>query len=495
MSFIRETLSTWRRRPAGAAVAAVLAGTAALGAPPAAAQQAAQQIVATRDDVHAGDMTVPVHKSQVLRLSRPYVELAVGNSEIADVLPLTDRSIYVLGKALGSTNLSVYGRGKQLLAVVDLNVGHDVEGLKARLHELMPGAAIEVRAVNDSVVLSGGVASAEQAARAVAIAERYAPERVSNLLKVRGSQQVMLAVRIAEVSRTMARELGIKPNFLIGEPGDENFVFNVLDGLATSRFGVPILGVSTTAFGVAQGQVRAGEFALDFIIDALEERGLVKVLAEPNLVALSGETAGFLAGGEFPIPVAQEADRNGLAITVEFKQFGVSLAFTPTVIDEDLINLKVEPEVSQIDPTTAVTVAGFSIPGLSTRRAGTTVELRDGQSLAIAGLLQSDFQDQLQGLPGLSNLPVLGAMFRSTEFQRRETELVIIVTPKLVQPVAAGALAAPTDYFVPPSDIDLFLHGRVEAPGPLPLAASGQAAVLGAEAGGGVDGRYGHIVK
>lgn len=426
--------------------------------------------------LHAGEMTVPVNKSQVLRLDRAYSGLSVGNPEIADVVALSNRSVYVLGKRMGTTNLSVYGPNRELVAVVDIVVAHDVEGLKSRIHELIPGSNIEVRAVSDSVVLSGLVANPEQASRAVAIAQRFAPDQVTNLMRVRGSQQVMLSVRIAEITRTVAKELGLKPNFQIGD-----VTFATLDPLNLTRFAAGL--IATTA----------DRMTLNFLIDALEEKGLVKVLAEPNLVAMSGDTANFLAGGEFPVPVAQSSDNGQFAITVEFKQFGVSLAFTPTVIDGDLINMVVNPEVSQIDNTTAVTLNGFQIPGLSTRRATTTIELRDGQSFMIAGLIQNDFQDTVRQIPGLGDIPILGALMRSSSFQRRETELVIIVTPHLVQPVQTSSLRLPTDGFVPPTDLELFLLGRTESSASSSPVSAG--AVLGAQAGGGLSGSHGHIIR
>jgi len=425
------------------------------------------------DDHRAGELVVPVNKSQVLRVDRPFKDLLVGNPDIADVMPMTDRSVYVLGKQVGSTNLTIYGPGRRLIAVIDLIIGHDVSGLRNRLHELMPDEAIEVRAANGAVVLSGSVSTAARLDRVLAVAERYAPEKVTNLLTVAGSQQVMLAVRVAEVKRSLTRKLGLKPTIFGGD-----FLVDVLDPL------------DLTAFLGATASFVTGDVNIDVLIDALERKGAVKILAEPNLIALSGDTANFLAGGEFPIPVAQETDDNGTTITVEFKQFGVSLAFTPTVLSNDLINLRVAPEVSQIDETNAVRVSGFEIPGLTTRRANTTVELRDGQSFAIAGLIQSDFTDQVRQIPGIGDIPVLGALFRSSEFQRDETELVIIATPHLVQPAPPGALASPADVFNPPSDTDLFLFGRMEgAPG------VSEAEVLSARPGGGISGGYGHILK
>ena len=408
------------------------------------------------------ELIVTVNKSRLLRLEHPFAHVAVGNPAIADIMPMTDHSIYVLGKTPGTTTLSLFDHNKQLQTVLELSITPDVDGLKRKLHELMPLDPIEVRTIGDSVVLSGTTISSDHAGRALALAENYAPKKVTNLLRVVGSQQVMLAVKVAEVNRTVTRALGVKPNITVGD-----FSFSTLDPVDASRFGLAQL---------------TGAFAMQ--IDALEQKGLVKVLAEPNLIALSGDTANFLAGGEFPVPIAQGTS-GGIAITVEFKKFGVGLAFTPTVLEGGLINLRVSPEVSEIDRTNSVIVSGFSIPGLSTRRATTTVELHDGQSFAIAGLLQSDFQDQIRQLPGLGNVPILGALARSSDFQRSETELVIIVTPHLVHPVAEGGLASPIDSFAPPSDLDIFLNGRVE----------GQFPKTQETAGAGLAGHYGYMLK
>jgi pilus assembly protein CpaC len=468
------------RRFLGAAIAfATLIVVALVTASPASAQRAT---VRPLGGTTGGEMVVPINKSQLLRLDQAFTELSVGNPAIADVLAVTDRTIYVLGKALGSTRLSIYGANKEVLAIVDLVVTQDIGEIKRRLHELLPGEAVEVRAVNDSIMLSGRVSSAQQAARAAAVAETYAPKKVTNLMVVKGSQQVMLSVKVAEVARSVSKQLGLKPIFRLGGATNTNFTFNTLDTLDVTRFAATALHWGT------------GFITLDFLIDALEQKGVVKILAEPNLVALTGDTASFLAGGEFPIPVSQTTSSGLPTITIEFKQFGVSLAFTPTVIDGDLINLVVSPEVSQIDRTVSVQISGFTVPGLSTRRATTTVEVRDGQSFAIAGLLQNDITDQVRQIPGLGDVPILGALFRNSSFQRNETELVIFVTPRLVKPVPAGTIAAATDYFVPPSDVDLFLDGRIEAPNS-GIVPEGPRQFLGKPAGGGIDGRYGHIIK
>ncbi|MFO0997834.1 MAG: type II and III secretion system protein family protein [Alphaproteobacteria bacterium] len=429
---------------------------------------------------HAGEFIVPLNKSQILHTDVPFTDLTVGNPAVADVLPLSNRTIYALGKALGSTNLTIYGKNRALIAVVDLVVSFDVDGLKRSLHENLPGERIDVRVANGSVVLGGTLNGAIEISRAVSIAERFAPKQVTNLLKVKGSQQVLLEVRVAEMKRTLAKELG----------------FNVNSNYSTSNGGFTFnsgIGPAVDAFVRGSASVMTGGLSLLTAFDALEEKGLVKMLAEPNLVALSGDTASFLAGGEFPVPVAQTTGLGGTTITVDFKKFGVSLAFTPTVLGAGLINLVVAPEVSQIDRSISVSTGpGLLVPGLSVRRATTTIELRDGQSFAIAGLLQNDFQDRIRQFPWLGDVPVLGALFRSTDFQRNETELVIIVTPHLVRPAPAGTLAAPTDNFVPPSERDLFLFGKVETPEATPATAT---KALSSGAAGGLTGKAGHIVK
>jgi pilus assembly protein CpaC len=355
---------------------------------------------------------------------------------------------------------------------------------------MIPDENIEVRGVNDAIALSGRVSSAERLSQALAVAESFAPKKVNNFLSVIGSQQVMLQVRFAEVTRTAAKALSISSNVLYDD-GDNSF--QILTGTRSTTGISDILSpfLSSTA------AISTGNFDINLLFDALEEKGLVKTLAEPTLIALSGDTASFLAGGEFPVPVAQSSSTGTATgtivtnpvITVEFKQFGVGLSFTPTVLGDGLINLGVKPEVSQIDnsPERSVVSSGFRIPALTTRRASTTVELRDGESFAIAGLLQNDFSDQIRTIPWLGDVPILGTLFRSTRYQRQETELVILVTPRLVKPARAGELATPADRFVAPTESDLFLLGRNEDP------RSGTEAA--GPMGGGASGTYGHILQ
>lgn len=426
----------------------------------------AQGIITASEAGRAGEVEVPLNKSQVIRSDRPFSRALVGNPEIADVLPLTDQSLYVLGKKNGTTSLTLYDRRNALIAVIDVVVGPDVIGLKRQLSELVPGDGVSARISNESIVLEGMVSSAVAADRAVRLAETYAPGKVVNMMSIGSAQQVMLEVRFSEVKRSALKQMGA--GFFVGNDSG-SFTGAIGGGAslvpdATTGAGVLQLGSIVDSFGILTK--RFGAFGLNFdaALDALERKGAITTLAEPTLVALSGETATFLAGGEFPIPVAQDSGGDGgsRAITVQFKPFGVSLAFTPTVLADGVINLIVAPEVSSIDPTASVTVNNLRIPGLQVRRAKTMVELKDGQSFALAGLLRRDFQDTVRQFPILGSIPIIGSLFRSTNFQREETELVIIVTPRLVRPVRAGQLKVPTDRVRPPNEADLFLNGRTD---------------------------------
>jgi pilus assembly protein CpaC len=428
------------------------------------------KIVVQGDETrHAGEFVVPINKSQVLQLDVPFADLLVGNSGIADVLALTDRTVYILGKALGSTSLTIYGREKNLIAVLDLVVAPDIEGLKARLFEIMPDQKIEARTANGAVVLSGTVSGNTTMDRILAVSERFAPGLVTNLMSVEGSQQVMLRVRFIEMNRSVTKNIGF--NFEIFE-GDFSFTSgnNFLGNTSLANFGAAALTGGTL-----------GALGIDFLLNALETKGLTKTLAEPNLIALSGDTASFLAGGEFPVETVTEDGQS----QTEFKPFGVRLSFTPTVLDDGLINLIVSPEVSLVDHSFGTP------PGLSVRRATTTIELRDGQSFAMAGLFQDDFSDSIDQIPLLGEIPVLGALFRSSSFTKDETELVILVEAHLVKPAPIGSLATPVDNFVPPSEADIWLFGRVEAPSSGIPREGG----LAAQGAGGIGGHYGHIIK
>jgi len=431
------------------------------------------------------ELVVPAGKSEILELPAAYADIMVASPEIADVLPLSDHSVYVVGKKLGSTAISIYGPGKRLLTSVSVVVSADVGGLKTRLHEILPAeTGVKVSAANESIVLSGPISSGPRAQQVVALAESYAPGKVVNMLSVQGVQQVMLSVRFVEMERSAAKALRANtssPNVAEGRPfittGDQ-----FVNG-----------GAGLDPFGIAQTVIRNGDINLDILFDALETRGLVKTLAEPTLVAMSGDTASFLAGGEFPIPVAQSQNNGVTTVTVEFKQFGISLAFTPTVLDDGVINLVVAPEVSSIDPSASVTTGGLTIPGIKVRRAKTTVELRDGESFTIAGLLRDDYRNDVRQYPFIGDLPVIGALFRSTGYQKNQTELVLVVTPHLAVPVR-GPAATPADRFVPPSDFELFLFGAQKAT-KTPKSAEDRALMSVDPKTAGIDGVYGHVLN
>jgi len=380
----------------------------------------------------------------LMRTEAAFKEVRVANAEIADVVVLTDKSFQVLGKTSGKTNVMLYDAQKRLVDIVDVTVGFDLVGLKKSLFETFPKDKIEVRNLAGGVYLTGDVSNDSVSRQAEKIAEAYAPKRVTNGLSIRDSHQVMLEVRFVEATRDAVKELGI--GLLTQRAGD--FAFQSGSALAN-----PVLS------GVLQGGF--GRATLDTSIEALEEKGVIRTLAEPNLVSMSGETASFLAGGEFPIPVPADDGQIG----IEFRQFGVGLAFTPTVLDDGIINLKVAPEVSQLDNANAIRINGTEVPALRVRRANTTIELRNSQSFAIAGLLQNENSNRKTQTPWIGDVPVLGSLFRSTRYQKAETELVIIVTPRLVQPASdISELASPLDRLSVPGDMESFIGGVLEGP-------------------------------
>ncbi len=432
-----------------------LTAIAALAAVAMAAPAAAQMAGA---GLHAGALEVPVNKSQVVSADRPIAKALIGNAEIADVLPISDRSVYVLGKKLGTTSLTLYDKTNRVIAVMDIAVGPDVEGLRGQLAQLIPGQTINARISNESIVLSGMVNDAGAADRAAQLAKAYAGDKVVNLISLGGSQQVMLEVRFAEVDRQIGERLGVSAT---GTSDGGTFT-----GATGENAAGAIVGAIPDAFGVFTKAFRLGNLNIDATLEALERRGLSKTLATPTLIALSGERASFLAGGEFPIPVLQnsgstgDVTNTGSGITVEFKSFGVSLGFTPTVLADKVINMIVEPEVSSIDPTASIRINGLVVPGLQTRRASTTVELRDGESFAIAGLLRNDFQTTVRQLPILGSIPIIGALFRSSDFRNGQTELLIVVTPRLVAPIRPEQVRLPTDRLGDPQAVDVLLDGE-----------------------------------
>jgi pilus assembly protein CpaC len=435
-------------------------------------------------------LTVAVGKTEDVRTDASFVDLVVGDPEIADVAPLTDRSLSILGRKSGTTRVSAYAEGKKLIGVFDVEVTHDTSMISAAIARRFPHEKIKVTSVNGRLMLSGNVNDAVTVDKAMTLARQFGPE-VINSMGVASPQQVMLEVRFIEVNRKASREFGVQwngfsnngkflgnignrteasqlpitngytfgqPNAAVPGPGGPN----VLPG-AVKLSPIVAAGVlsGTAPFGFMIGKLIANGLSADILINALEQKGMARALAEPNLVALSGDTASFLAGGEFPVPVPGSLG----TVSIEYKRYGVGLAFTPTVLADGLMNLKIEPEVSQLDMSNPVQVAGISVPPLIVRRAATTVELRDGQSFVIGGLLQSQGENAAQQLPWLGDIPVLGALFSSRSYQKKETDLAIIVTPRLVRPARPGdTIRTPLDSSLPPNDADFFLMGKTEIP-------------------------------
>lgn len=431
------------------------------------------------------EVVVAAGKSRVIQLPDRFVDLMIADPKIADVLPLTSHSVYVVGKAPGSTALTIYGPDKRPLAAINVVVAGDINGLKRRLNEILPNeAGVQVRpAAGDAIVLSGVASSPTALNQIMTLAETYAPKKVVNMMTVEGSQQIMLTVRFVEMQRTTAKALRLNTDFV---SGDGSFAFNTGDTFA---------GVVAETFGAVAGNFGLGDGDITILLDALETRGVIRTLAEPTLVAMSGDTANFLAGGEFPIPVAQSSSGSDVGvptITVAFKQFGVGLSFTPTLLSDGLINLIVNPEVSAIDEENSITTGSIRIPGLKVRRAHTTVELRDGESFVIAGLMAQDYANTIRQMPLLGDLPIIGTLFRSTSFQRGETELVMVVTPHLAKP-RRGPTAIPSGDFIPPSDFELFLMGT-QTGSAAQLRPEDRALMAVDPRHGGVDGPHGHVL-
>jgi pilus assembly protein CpaC len=411
----------------------------------------------------ARKLKVAINSAVVVESDVPFAELSVANPAIADIATLSDRTIYVLGKSPGRTTLTLLGPDGRLITNVSVRVTPDLSEFKERLREILPGENIEVRTANDGIVLSGTVSSIAKLDRALDLAERYAPDAVSNLMSVGGTQQVMLKVRFAEMRRSVSKDLSASLGFQTsgGSVGANGFTNTLQNGnnLATS------LGTGAVAGAVNSTRERNGVFSFGFgsgslralvVLEALEAKGLVRTLAEPNLTALSGQEATFLAGGEYPIPISEDG-----SVSISYKPFGVELKFTPTVLDEDIINLKLDTAVSGLDPTVVVQNNGFSVNAFSKRASSTVVEMRDGESFAIAGLLEDDFRDVAGQVPWLGDIPVLGALFRSANFERRQSELVVIVTAHLVSPTRGNSLVVSTDRIRPPTEREFFLNGKV----------------------------------
>jgi pilus assembly protein CpaC len=469
---------------------------------------AAATAAETVDAMGTRELLVPLFKSRVLSLDAPAARVSVGNPDVADIVVIGPTELYVLGKDLGTTNVLMWGRDNRLIGSIAVEVQHDLEGLKRKLFELLPGEAIEVRSSQRSIVLSGPVSDASRMNAAMQLAQSYLAQiqtaktaeqfeqetgskredktvgLVINLMQVSGAQQVMLEVKVAEIARSELKRMNAKFNSFRrggnlnwgGVNGGATFpdaVFApddvripVFDSAAP--YGPVIDEFAPTDLNIENQGLFASfldeNFLFNLAIDAAKEKGLAKILAEPTITTLTGQEAQFLSGGEFPIPVPN--GDNG--ITVEFKEFGVGVKFIPVVLASGHINLKLHISVSELATSNNVSIrtpgtsASFLVPALSKRSASGTVELGDGQTIGLAGLINENLRQVVTKFPGLGSVPVLGALFRSQDFLKGETELVILVTPRLARPIAAGKAKLPTDSYVQPTDAEFYLRGAIE---------------------------------
>lgn len=441
-------------------------------------------------------LELTVGKSKVLDLPVAIKRASLANPEVADTVVLSPTQIYLTGKTIGVTNVTLWNESGKMMGMYDLVIAPDVTRLKENLHKTLPEEnGILVTSDHDHITLSGTASNANNLNRALSMAEAYAPKKIVNAMQVGGVQQVMLEVRVAEMNRELIKRLGVNFTGI----GNDFFALSILGNLTSIASLAYTGGTPAVATGLTQtiqgafGFNAGGTTWIGFV-DALKEENLLKVLAKPTLMALNGQEAAFLAGGEFPIPVPQAF---GL-VTIQFKKFGVGLVFTPNVLDRKHISLNVAPEVSELDFTNALRTQGFVVPAITTRRAATTIELADGQSFAIGGLLRDNVRESVKKVPFLGEVPILGALFRSSSFQKSETELVIIVTPHLVKPLDMNAQTLPTDYFVEPNDFEFYLMGFAEKSGHGGKAGqrSPAAEVLSnrISMGSAMEGRVGHMM-
>jgi pilus assembly protein CpaC len=430
-----------------------------------------------------GPLSLDAGKGTLVPLSEDATSVFIADPTIADVQVPSPKAVFVLGKKAGTTTLYVLGANNRTLVQRTVVVARDMLGVQSMLNARFPGMNIQASTGQGTLQISGQVHSSMDADAVVQAITPYLAEKevLINRMTVDRPLQVQLRVRITEVDRNVTQQLGITWQSLGNAAG--NFFGGIYSGRAIYNLNQPLTSASgavtypvnlptNNAFSLF-GAFKTNNVDIRALIDALNQEGLLTVLAEPNLVALSGQTASFLAGGEFPIPVSQT---NG-AISVEFKQFGVKLDFTPTVLDDRRISLKVRPEVSQIDTTASVTTGGITVPGLSVRRADTTVELGSGQSFAIGGLLQSNTQDIVSQIPGVGSIPILGKLFSSSNYQNNKTELVIMVTPYIVEPTDPSRLRTPLDSLTSPSSDVEYSFRRTTGNEP---AQAGQPRLIGA---------------
>ncbi len=490
----------------------------------------AQQVMSLTNAIDKGNLAVALHKSRVVRLDHPARRISVGNPGIADILILKSRQLYIIGKTLGTTNVVIWDQKSNILASFDVEVTHDLETLKYKLHELLPGEDIKVHSAQERLVLSGQVKNVIKMKAAEELAFSFLQEciqpdsnvvisdssrksdpviiqqgakssptgsqeckegSVVNLMQVGGAQQVMLEIKVAEIARTVVKELDTDFNFINISGGTQfggvsggatwpNALLDTLDAAGNPvQREIPILGGGTPIGPVIDKydpttpsiddkglflSRLTSEWYLQAAIEVSRQKGLAKILAEPVLTALTGQEAKFLSGGEFPIPVPQGDNR----ITIEFKEFGVGVKFIPVVLDSGRINLKMNVSVSELNSDNQVvlgvtnTASTFIIPSLTMRSTATSIELGDGQTIGISGLINDSVREVLDKLPGIGDVPILGTLFRSQQYISGQTELVIFVTPKLARPIAKEDIKLPTDSFIPPNDTEFYLLGKME---------------------------------
>jgi len=407
---------------------------------------------------------IEVGKGTLIRFKEPVSNVFIANPKIADLQIKSSTIVYIYGKAQGETNLYAVTNDDRVVYDGTISVNHNLGSLESALNHVIPDANIQVKSYEGLLLLTGNVDNPEEAEDARRMAEDFIgkDKTIINKLQIATPVQVNLRVRIAEIGRDTKKQLGFnwQNMFLNGGTAigmvQGATVFDAIPdptGLTNSL--VKEFSVLNTGLNSMFGGFQAGNFDINFIIDALETEGVLSVLAEPNLTTQSGESANFLAGGEYPVPTLDDGQ-----VVIEFKEFGISLDFTPVVLDSGRINMHIKPEVSQLSSNGSITLQGFNIPALSTRRVETTIELGSGQSFAIAGLLQNSVTHDLEKFPWLGDIPILGAIFRSSKFRRQETELVIIVTPYIVQPHNGGTMPLPTDGLEMPNDFDRYIKGQ-----------------------------------
>ncbi|WP_261903091.1 type II and III secretion system protein family protein [Vibrio fortis] len=456
-------------------------------------------------------VTVPHHKSTHVKLSGKASKVSLGDPDVLDIVMLKSNELFLIGNKLGATNLMAWDSRGVLIESINIEVTHDLNSLKAKLFEFLPNEEIEVHSAQNRLLLSGQVSNQQQMNIAMRIAETYAAGQsvdnskasgsevtaatgVINLMSIGGAQQVMLEVTVAEVQRSLVRKFDA--NFHFFQSSGSNFSWGGASVPAGIVGATPIFDIPTSQDYGILGSFVDGNTLFSFALDVAKQNGVAKVLAEPNLTALSGAKAEFLAGGEFPIPVPDED-----GITIEYKEYGVGLKFIPTVLSDQKINLNLAVDVSEIANSSSLTIepslsnATYFIPPITRRSASSTLELADGQTIGIAGLLSENVRDVSNKMPGLGEVPVLGQLFNSQEFVSGETELVILVTPRLAKPIDRNAVTLPTDAFVSPNDLQYYLLGRsayIAEPSDDDEQAPRQSAPQTVPVEGGSEGSFGH---